>query len=113
MAHRTSPTNIGMALLSCLSAWDLELVEPRVVIMLLSRMLDTVEKLPKWKGHLYNWYDTRLAQPMKPFYVSTVDSGNLCGCLIALSEGLLEKGQPGAGCTGKGVGRCNEVCAAV
>lgn len=94
VAHRTSPTNIGMALLSCLSAWDLGLTEERPALMLLSRMLDTVEELPKWRGHLYNWYDTRSAQPMEPLYVSTVDSGNLCGCLIALSEGLKEKGQP-------------------
>lgn len=88
------PTNIGMALLSCLSAWDLGLAKERQVVMLLSRMLDTVEALPKWNGHLYNWYNTRLAQPMEPAYISTVDSGNLCGCLIALSAGLQEKGYP-------------------
>lgn len=94
VACRTSPTNIGMALLSCLSAWDLGLAKERQVVMLLSRMLDTVEALPKWNGHLYNWYNTRLAQPMEPAYISTVDSGNLCGCLIALSAGLQEKGYP-------------------
>lgn len=71
------PTNVGMALLSCLSAWDLGLAKERQVVMLLSRMLDTVEALPKWNGHLYNWYNTRLAQPMEPAYISTVDSGNL------------------------------------
>lgn len=93
IAYRTSPTNIGMTLLSCLSACDLELTEKQRGFRLISHMLDTVEQLPKWKGHLYNWYDTRTAKPMEPIYVSTVDSGNLCGCLIALSEGLREEGQ--------------------
>lgn len=93
VACRTSPTNIGMALLSCLSACDLELTEQKRGLLLISHMLDTVEQLPKWNGHLYNWYDTCSAQPMEPLYISTVDSGNLCGCLIALAEGLQEKGE--------------------
>ncbi len=90
MARRTSPTNIGMALLCCLAAADLELIPRNRALSLLGHMLDTLEALPKWRGHLYNWYDTATAQPLEPRYVSTVDGGNLCGCLIALREGLLE-----------------------
>lgn len=93
VAERTSPTNIGMALLSCLAAWELGLAEEAQILPLLGHMLDTLEALPKWNGHLYNWYHTQTAQPLQPIFVSTVDSGNLCACLIALSEGLREKGQ--------------------
>ena len=93
VADRTSPTNIGMALLSCLAAWELGLAEEGQAVPLLSHMLDSLEQLPKWNGHLYNWYQIKTAQPLQPIFVSTVDSGNLCACLIALSQGLREKGQ--------------------
>ena len=92
-ARRTSPTNIGMALLSCVAAADLELASRRHAVELIGHMLDTVEALPKWRGHLYNWYDTSEASPLWPRYVSTVDSGNLRGCLIALREALYEWGE--------------------
>ena len=92
-AARTSPTNIGLALLSVLAAVDLELLPRRRAAALLGHMMDTLEALPKWNGHLYNWYDTAAAQPLRPRYVSTVDSGNLCACLIALREGLYEWGE--------------------
>jgi len=92
-ARRTSPTNIGMALLSCVAAADLELVPRREAAGLIAHMLDTMEKLEKWKGHLYNWYDTSDCAPLWPRYVSTVDSGNLRGCLIALREALYEWGE--------------------
>ena len=88
LARRTSPTNIGMALLCCLAAADLELAPRNRALSLIGHILDTVEKLPKWHGHLYNWYDTAAAVPLEPRYVSTVDSGNLCGCLIALEAGI-------------------------
>ena len=91
LARRTSPTNIGMALLCCLAAADLDLLPEDRLLTLLDHMLNTVEQLPKWQGHLYNWYDTATLRPLKPRYVSTVDSGNLCGCLIALSAGLRER----------------------
>lgn len=92
-ARRTSPTNIGMALLSCVAAVDLELTDKSRGVMLISHMLDTVERLPKWKGHLYNWYDTADCTPLRPRYVSTVDSGNLRGTLIALRETLYQWGE--------------------
>jgi cellobiose phosphorylase len=93
LARRTSPTNIGMALLSAMAAADLDLTPRKRAVELISHILDTVEKLDKWRGHLYNWYDTSTAKPLQPRYVSTVDSGNLRGCLIALREGLYQWGE--------------------
>lgn len=93
LAHRSSPTNIGLALLSCLAAADLDLAPADRCLALIEKTLSTLEKLPKWKGHLLNWYDTRTLQPLKPAYVSTVDSGNLRGCLIALKAGLADYGR--------------------
>ena len=92
-ARRTSPTNMGMALLSCVAAVDLELTGREAAVDRIGHMLDTMETLPKWKGHLYNWYDTSDCTPLRPRYVSTVDSGNLRGCLIALREALYEWGE--------------------
>ena len=88
LARRTSPTNIGLALLSAMAAADLDLLPRQRAAELIAHILDTVEGLDKWRGHLYNWYDTASLRPLHPRYVSTVDSGNLRGCLIALGEGL-------------------------
>ena len=93
LARRTSPTNIGMALLSVMAAADLKLIPRERGIDLISHILDTIEELEKWRGHLYNWYDTASLRPLQPRYVSTVDSGNLRGCLIALREGLYQWGE--------------------
>ncbi|NCB64007.1 MAG: hypothetical protein EOM52_10450, partial [Clostridia bacterium] len=94
LARRTSPTNIGMALLCCLAAADLDLCGKKKAAELVGHILDNLEKLPRWDfGHFYNWYDTSTAIPLEPRYVSTVDSGNLCGSLIALREGLAEWGE--------------------
>ena len=93
LARRTSPTNIGMALLSAMAAADLDLTPRTRAVELIGHILDTVEGLDKWRGHLYNWYDTATAKPLSPRYVSTVDSGNLRGCLIALREGLYQWGE--------------------
>ena len=90
IAHRTSPTNIGLCLLSCLSAIDLGLTKPENALGIIENTLATIKRMEKWKGHLYNWYDTRNLKPLHPTYVSTVDSGNLAVCLIILREGLLE-----------------------
>ncbi len=89
-AHRTSPTNIGLAMLSCAAASDLGLVGEREASELVKRTLTTVEKLEKWNGQLFNWYDTRSLLPLEPRYVSTVDSGNLMGALIALESWFTE-----------------------
>ncbi|MBE6948306.1 MAG: hypothetical protein E7456_00455 [Ruminococcaceae bacterium] len=92
-AHRTSPTNIGLTLLSALAAVDLGLTDRHKALGIIENVLTTVERLPKWNGHLYNWYDTRTLKILEPAYVSTVDSGNLAGDLIALREGLIEFGE--------------------
>lgn len=88
IAHRTSPTNIGLGLLSVISALELGLTDKKRALELVEACLETMEGLEKWHGHLYNWYDTRSLKPLKPAYVSTVDSGNLCACLIALKGAL-------------------------
>jgi len=92
LARRTSPTNIGLALICTLSAADLGIIEPKKAGEIIDRSLSTIESLEKWNGHLFNWYDTGNLQVLQPPYVSTVDSGNLCACLMALSGGLREYG---------------------
>ncbi|HEY3351258.1 MAG TPA: glucoamylase family protein [Thermoanaerobaculia bacterium] len=87
VAHRTSPTNIGMALLSLLAARDLGFLSLGPMLERVERMLGTMEGLERHEGHLLNWYDTRTLAPLPPRYVSTVDSGNLAGALVALAEG--------------------------
>lgn len=90
VAHRTSPTNIGLYLLCVLAAADFGLIDHEGLLLRIDRTLSTVETLEKWKGNLLNWYDTRSLRPLSPRYVSTVDSGNLACCLVALRQGLLE-----------------------
>ncbi len=87
VAHRTSPTNIGLGLLSTLAAYDLGLMPADAMAEKLDRTLTTVEALERHEGHLLNWYDTQTLSPLLPRYVSTVDSGNLAGALLALAEG--------------------------
>lgn len=87
-ADRVSPTNLGLALLSALCALELGAAKRQEVLALCEHMLTAAEKLPKWHGHLYNWYDTRTLEPLKPEYVSTVDSGNWGACLLACAEAL-------------------------
>jgi cyclic beta-1,2-glucan synthetase len=87
VAHRTSPTNIGLLLLSTLAARDLGLLDSELMFERISNTINTLEKLEKQNGNLYNWYDTRTLKPLRPRYISTVDSGNLVCSLIALREG--------------------------
>ncbi|MFT8888364.1 MAG: glucoamylase family protein [Ethanoligenens sp.] len=88
IAHRTSPTNIGLGLLATLAARDLGLIDGETLLHRVDGVISTMERLQKWNGHLYNWYDTRTLAPLHPAYISTVDSGNLLCCLTALYEGL-------------------------
>ncbi|MHB0939723.1 MAG: glucoamylase family protein, partial [Armatimonadota bacterium] len=90
IAHRTSPTNIGMYLLSALAAYDLGFHTLNDLLNRVRRTLDTLEILPCAAGHWYNWYDTQTLAPLEPQYISTVDSGNLAGSFIALKQGLSE-----------------------
>src|SRR5438876_958346 len=95
LAHRTSPTNIGMGLLSTLAAHDLGFIRTPELVERLEARLSTMDGLERFEGHLLNWYDTRTLAPLPPRYVSTVDSGNLAGTLLALAEGLRQlSGEP-------------------
>ncbi|MGC2456418.1 MAG: glucoamylase family protein [Gallionellaceae bacterium] len=95
IASRTSPTNIGMSLLANLAAYDFGYVSAGECLQLVENTLATMEKLERYRGHFYNWYDTRTLQPLHPQYVSSVDSGNLAGSLLTLQAGLTElKDQP-------------------
>src|SRR5204863_4112115 len=84
VAHRTSPTNIGLYLLSVVAARDLGFITLREAVERLAATLDTVERLEKKEGHVLNWYDTTTLVPLPPRYVSTVDSGNLAAYLWRL-----------------------------
>jgi cyclic beta-1,2-glucan synthetase len=95
LAGRTSPTNIGMGLLSVLAAHDLGFIRTRTLVERIEATLETVEGLEQYEGHLLNWYDTQTLAPLAPAYVSTVDSGNLAAALLTLAEGLRElRGTP-------------------
>ena len=88
VAHRTSPTNIGFYLLCAVAAKDMGFINREEMEARIERTITTVEKLEKWNGHLYNWYDTLSLLPLQPYSVSTVDSGNLQGYLLAVSAAL-------------------------
>ena len=76
---RTSSTNIGLALISIIGAYDLKFIDIEKCLDLLNKMIETIKKLPKWNGHLYNWYNIKTLEPLRPEYISTVDSGNFIG----------------------------------
>jgi cyclic beta-1,2-glucan synthetase len=90
LARRTSPTNIGLALNAVQAARDLGYLSRAEEVRRLGTMLDAVEGLERYRGHLYNWYSTETGGVLAPRYVSTVDSGNFAGALIALKQGLYE-----------------------
>ncbi|MFZ2633604.1 MAG: glucoamylase family protein [Desulfosalsimonadaceae bacterium] len=89
VAHRTSPTNMGFALLSNLSACDFGYISAQQFMDRTAKALRTMGELEKHHGHFYNWYDTQSLQPLLPKYVSSVDSGNLAASLLTLRAGLL------------------------
>ncbi|MGH8768178.1 MAG: glucoamylase family protein, partial [Burkholderiales bacterium] len=89
VVHRTSPTNMGLALLANLSAYDFGYIPAGQLIERTAHALGTMEALERHQGHFYNWYDTQSLQPLPPLYISSVDSGNLAGHLLTLRPGLL------------------------
>jgi cellobiose phosphorylase len=89
VAHRTSPTNMGLALLANLSAYDFGYLPAGQLVERTENAFRTMESLERHRGHFYNWYDTKSLRPLPPLYVSTVDSGNLAGHLLTLRPGLL------------------------
>jgi cyclic beta-1,2-glucan glucanotransferase len=90
VAHRTSPTNIGLLLLSTIAAYDLGYIGLIEMVERLEATLASLQKLQKFRGHFFNWHDTKTLQPLWPHYVSVVDSGNLAGCFIALQQACIE-----------------------
>jgi cyclic beta-1,2-glucan synthetase len=86
LAHRTSPTNIGLSLLATVAARDLGWLGTLEMVDRLEATLETMGALERFRGHFYNWYDTGTLRPLEPRYVSTVDSGNLAGHLLALGN---------------------------
>ncbi len=90
IASRTSPTNLGLALLANLTARDFGYITVGDLITRTRETLTTMQRLRKHRGHFYNWYDTRTLEPLRPLYISSVDSGNLAGHLLTLGPGLEE-----------------------
>jgi cyclic beta-1,2-glucan synthetase len=90
LALRTSPTNIGLWMISALAAHEFGYLTPDQVIERLTRTMSTLGRLERHEGHLLNWYDLESLTPLEPRYVSSVDSGNLLGSLWALEHGLRE-----------------------
>ena len=89
IAHRTSPTNIGLSLLANLCAYDFGYITASKLVERTVNTVSTMEKMERFRGHFYNWYDTENLQLLPPRYVSTVDSGNLAGHLLTLRQGLI------------------------
>jgi cyclic beta-1,2-glucan synthetase len=90
VAHRTSPTNIGLYIISVLSARDFGWIGTAEVLDRIEATLATMERLERYRGHFLNWYETRTLQSLEPRYVSSVDSGNLAGNLIILKNAMRE-----------------------
>ena len=89
IAHRTSPTNIGLALLGNLSAYDFGFISADILLERTANTFGSMNKLERFRGHFFNWYDTVTLQPLPPRYISAVDSGNLAGHLLTLRAGLM------------------------
>jgi len=90
VAHRTSPTNLGLYLLSTVAARDFGWIGTLDAVDRLEATLQTMQRLERFRGHFFNWYDTTDLRPLDPRYVSSVDSGNLAGHLIALDHACRE-----------------------
>lgn len=89
IAHRTSPTNMGLSLLANLTAYDFGYITLLNFLQRTGNSFEVMSKLDRFQGHFYNWYDTQHLKPLRPFYISSVDSGNLAGHLLTLRSGLL------------------------
>lgn len=90
VAHRTSPTNIGLYGLAIFSAQDFGFISVRAAAERLRQLFLTLGKMERYRGHFLNWYDTTHLAPLYPQYVSTVDSGNLAGYLVVIKQGVEE-----------------------
>lgn len=91
IANRTSSTNIGFAIMAIINAYDLGFITKENTIERLVKIYRTIKKLEKWHGHLYNWYNIKTLEPLRPRFVSTVDSGNFVAILYVAKEFLEEE----------------------
>ncbi|HEX6384833.1 MAG TPA: glucoamylase family protein [Anaerolineae bacterium] len=91
VAHRTSPTNVGLYLVTILAAYDLGYISTMNLALRLRSTFDTLDKLDRYRGHFLNWIDTSSLAPLTPRYVSTVDSGNLAACLLLLKQACVDE----------------------
>ena len=91
--YRTSPTAIGFSLTSIISACELAFITHDEAVDLLEKVLKAIDSLDKWHGHLYNWYDIKTKKVINPYFVSTVDSGNLVASIIVAREFLNKEGK--------------------
>ncbi len=91
VTNRTSSTNIALGLLAIISAYDLKYIDLQTAITKLELTLEVIIRLPKWNGHLYNWYNIKTLEPLVPRYISSVDSGNFVGFLYTVKQFLKEK----------------------
>ena len=90
IVNRTSSTNIGFALLSIIDAYDLKFIDVNECIDRLQKVFSTILKLEKWNGHLYNWYNIKTLEPLRPRFISTIDSGNFVASLYVIKQFLIE-----------------------
>lgn len=90
IANRTSPTNIGFGILAIINAYDMHFINKKDMIKRLENIYNTIEKLETWNGHLYNWYNIKTLEPLRPRFVSTVDSGNFITALYVAREFLYD-----------------------
>ena len=90
IVNRTSSTNIGLEILSVISAYDLKYINLEKALDYIRKIISTIKVLPKWNGHLYNWYNTKTLEPLTQRFISTVDSGNFVGYLYVLKQFLIE-----------------------
>src|SRR6266498_2129976 len=91
--HQTSPTNIGLMLLSTMAAQDMGYMGAPELSLRIRDTFDSMDSLERMRGHFLNWYDTRTLAPLLPRYISTVDSGNLAASLLTLKQGCLDIGR--------------------
>jgi cyclic beta-1,2-glucan synthetase len=87
VTHHISPTNLGLSLTAQLAAHDFGYLTLDELAGSVERILHALEEMPRYRGHFFNWYDTGSRRPLSPRYVSSVDSGNLAGSLVALRQG--------------------------
>lgn len=85
----TSPSNIGLSILAFISAFEIDIINENEIFQKIDKIITTIEKMPKWRGHLYNWYNTKSLDVLYPRFVSSVDSANFIACLIVANQFML------------------------